>query len=202
MKHLSIALLLVFSSLNALAQNENRFKYYFNGAFGAYLPVKAQDALSKRGSVYTFQFQTNFKDNYFARFFFDQNNISYKDVANISGVNVSIDDYVQTNTFGIDIGYSFFEKSKLSYFVYLGAGTASLRVPIIGYNEEDNTGRISKSSKSFLNLRGGIGIEYEFSRVFILYLDVQYTSIPFKTDLSNKQLNGVTPIIGFKTPLQ
>ncbi len=109
---------------------------------------------------------------------------------------------MQTNTYGLDIGYSFFEKKKLSYFAYVGGGLAAMRVPIIRYDQTTNTIESFKSSKNFLNLRTGIGIEYEFNKFFILYFEAQYSSIPFKTDLSNKQLNGISTLIGFKTPLQ
>ena len=112
MKRLSVLTILFFLSLKSFSQNEKRFKYYFNGSFGLYLPSKVDDALSKNGSVYTFQFQTNYKDNYFTRLYFDQSNINYSDKVISNGLNVRIDDYVQTNSYGLDIGYSFFEKKK------------------------------------------------------------------------------------------
>ena len=77
-----------------------------------------------------------------------------------------------------------------------------MNVPTVNYNATSNQLQIAKSSKSFIGLRTGIGVEYEFNRFFILYTDVQYLSIPFKTALSDKQLNGVSFQIGFKTPLQ
>lgn len=196
-----IAVLCLISS-SAFSQNENRFKFYFNGSFGIYLPSKAESALSKNGSVFTFQFQTNYKDNYFTRIYFDQSNLNYRDNVVINGLNASIDDYVQTNAYGLDIGYSLFETRKLSYFAYVGGGLATMHVPIIRYDQTINTIESFKSNKNFLNLRGGVGVEYEFSKIFILYLETQYSSIPFKTDVSNKQLNGITTLIGFKTPLQ
>lgn len=210
MKKIAAILFVILGLNTALSQEKNtlvednpkRFKYYFNGGFGFYFPQKSTNALSKKGPVYTFQFQCNYKDNYFTRVFFDQSNINYQDEFTLNGLNIRMNDYIQTNAFGLDVGYSLFEKKKLSYFGYIGAGAATMRTPLIRYSPTDDTLETYKSTKTFLNLRTGVGIEYEFNKFFIIYLEAQYSSIPFETDLSKKQLNGISTILGFKTPLQ
>ena len=206
----AIATLFLVASLSSYSQNENsifqskpnRFKFYFNGSFGLYLPINAAKTLAKSGAVYTFQFQTNYKDNYFTRLFFDQYNVNYKDNFVINNLKFNIDDNVITNTLGLDLGYTFKESKKLSPFVYIGAGYASMRTPNIEYSPLQNTLNTFTESKSFITFRGGVGLEYEFSRYFVIYLETNYSTIPFKTNLSDKPLNGIMTLIGFKTPLQ
>jgi opacity protein-like surface antigen len=210
MKQTALVTILLITIKFSMAQQENkivqtnpkRFEYYFNGAFGFYFPLNTASAVASRGNISTFQFQANDKDNFFSRLCFDQYNVGYEDNININGLNTYIKDKVQTTYIGVDIGYTFHLGEKLSPFTYIGAGFTSIDVPVVNYNNLQNNLRIVTSTKSFLGLRGGIGAEYEFNKFFILYLDAQYLSIPFKTDLSNKQLNGVSIQIGFKTPLQ
>ena len=204
MKNLLYATVLILLAKSSYAQEkpERRFEYYFNTSFGLYLPNKAPKPLAKSGMVYTFQFQANFKHNYFARLYFDQYSVNYRDTRNINGLQAKIDDDLDTNTYGIDLGYTFIESSKFSPYVYLGGGFATMKTPVIDYNSAANTVTTSSSSKNFLNYRIGVGAEYEISKMFILTLETQYNSIPFKTDLDNKQLNGTMILIGFKTALQ
>lgn len=204
MKHFFIVAILGLISNIAVAQEkpERRFEYYFNTSFGLYLPNDAPKALAKSGIVYTFQFQVNFKHNYFGRLYVDQYSVNYRDTRNLNGLQAKIDDDLDTNTYGIDLGYTFIEASKFSPYVYLGGGFATMKTPVIDYNLATNTVTTSRSSKNFLNYRIGLGAEYEISKMFILSLETQYNSIPFKTDLDNKQLNGTMILIGFKTALQ
>lgn len=197
-----IVLLIVAQSSFAQEKQERRFEYYLNTSFGYYLPNNAPKALAKSGVVYTFQFQVNFKHNYFGRLFFDQYSVNYNDIRQLGNLQVVIDDNLNTNTYGIDLGYTFIEPSKLSPYVYLGGGFATMKTPVIDYNPTTNVVTTSRSSKNFLNYRIGLGAEYEISKMFILSLETQYNSIPFKTDLDNKQLNGTMILIGFKTALQ
>ena len=128
--------------------------------------------------------------------------MNYNDTRNLNGLQAKIDDDLDTNTYGIDLGYTFIEASKLSPYVYLGGGFATMKTPVIDYNSATNTVTTSRSTKNLLNYRIGIGAEYEISKLFILSLETQYNSIPFKTDLNKKQLNGTMILIGFKTALQ
>jgi opacity protein-like surface antigen len=195
-------ILLVSNSCFGQDKSERRFEYYFNTSFGLYLPNNAPKALAKSGVVYTFQFQVNFKHNYFGRLYVDQYSVNYRDTRNLNGLQAKIDDDLDTNTYGIDLGYTFIEASRFSPYVYLGGGFATMKTPVIDYNSVTNNVTTSKSSKNFLNYRIGLGAEYEISKMFILTLETQYNSIPFKTDLDNKQLNGTMILIGFKTALQ
>lgn len=56
-----------------------RFDYYFNGSFGFYFPMNTAKTVASSGNIYTFQFQVNYKDNYFKSFCFDQYNVNYED---------------------------------------------------------------------------------------------------------------------------
>ncbi len=204
MKHffkVAILFLIVTSSF-AQEKPERRFEYYFNTSFGLYLPNNAPKPLAKSGMVYTFQFQVNFKHNYFGRLYFDQYSVNYRDTRNLNGLQAKIDDDLDTNTYGIDLGCTFIEASKFSPYVYFGGGFATMKTPIIDYNSAINTITTNRSSKNFLNYRIGLGAEYEISKMFILSLETQYNAIPFKTDLDNKQLNGIMILVGFKTALQ
>ena len=206
----TITTLLLLATFSSFSQNisdnsqtkPKRFEFYFNGSFGLYFPTKASNALAKSGAVYTFQFQTNYKDNYFTRLFFDQYNVNYKDNFSINNLNFNIDDNVLTNTLGLDFGYTFIDSKKCSSYVFVGAGYAMMRTPAIQYDAAQNNVKTFSESNSFATFRGGVGVEYEFSRYFIIYLETNYSTIPYKTNLSDKPLNGIMTLIGFKTPLQ
>jgi opacity protein-like surface antigen len=210
MKQTATVFILLFTANLSIAQQENkiiqtkpkRFEYYFNGAFGFYFPFNTTKTVASRGNVNTFQIQVNYKDYFFSRLCFDQYNVGYEDNVTINSLSTYIKDKVQTTYIGLDIGYTFHLGKMLSPFAYIGAGYTTMDVPTVSYDNIQNNLRIVTSTKSFLGLRGGIGAEYEFNKFFILYADAQYLSIPFKTDLSNKDLNGISLQIGFKTPLQ
>jgi opacity protein-like surface antigen len=185
-----------------IQKNPKRFEYYFNGGFGLYFPTQESAVLANNGPIYSFQFQVNYKHNYFTRLAFDQYNIGYADEAILNGLNVKIDDKVQTLNVGLDYGYTFHLSKRFSPFAYIGLGYASVEVPIIKYDISTKTTEISNTRNPFLSIRGGVGGEYEFNKFFIVFAELQYLSIPFKTDISNKELNGISFQIGFKTPLQ
>lgn len=185
-----------------IQKNPKRFEFYFNGGFGLYFPTQESALLTNNGPIYSFQIQANFKDNYFSRLAFDQYNIGYNDIININGINININDKVQTLNIGSDYGYTFHLSKKFSPFAYVGIGYASMEVPDVKYDITSKVLDISNIRNSFLSLRGGVGGEYEFNKFLIVFTDLQYLSIPFKTDISNKELNGISFQIGFKTPLQ
>ena len=51
-------------------------------------------------------------------------------------------------------------------------------------------------------MRGGIGVDYEISHFFIVYLEGLYPSTLFKTVLDDHPLQGINLLIGFKTFLK
>lgn len=185
-----------------IQKNPKRFEYYFNGGFGLYFPTQASTVLARDGPVYSFQIQANYKHNYFTRLGFDQYNVGYVDNLNVDGINVSINDKVQTLNIGFDYGYTFHLSKKFSPFAYVGVGYASMEVPNVKYNLTSKAIDISNTRNPFLSLRGGVGGEFEFNKFFIVFTELQYLSIPFKTEIRNKELNGISFQIGFKTPLQ
>lgn len=185
-----------------IQKNPKRFEYYFNGGFGLFFPTQESAILENNGPIYSFQFQVNYKHNYFTRLAFDQYNIGYNDDVNIKGLNIKINDKVQTLNMGFDYGYTFNLGKNFSPFAYVGIGYASMEVPTVKYDISTKVIDISNSRNPFLSLRGGVGGEYEFNKYFIVFAEFQYLSIPFKTDISNKELNGISFQIGFKTPLQ
>jgi hypothetical protein len=183
-------------------KSPNRFEYYFNGGFGFYFPSKSVNVLSSRGVINTFQFQINYKGNFFSRFAFDLYNVNYTNHLTANGTNSTFQGKVQTTFIGLDLGYTGGISKKLTWFSYGGIGVVTMDVPLGDYSATTNTLRITTSTRNFMSYRGGAGFECEFNKFFIVYADIQFLSIPFKTDLRNHQLNGYSLQIGFKTPLQ
>jgi hypothetical protein len=185
-----------------LGQEPKRFNFYVNASFGYYFPFNTTKAIASRGGNTGFQFQANYKDHLFTRLFFDQTSVKYEDAFSVNGLNTNIREKVNTTSVGFDFGYTFHITPKFASFVYAGGGYATMDVPKISYQPIGNNLNIQTNSRSFFNFRSGLGLEYEFSKIFILYTDFQYSSIPFKTDISEKKLYGLNIQIGFKTPLQ
>jgi hypothetical protein len=187
---------------DSLKKEIKRFEYYFNGGFGFYFPFATNtNALAKRGTVSTLQFQANYKGHYFSRFFFDQYNINYNDKASQNGIVTEIDQKVQTTALGLDFGYTF-DVKKFSPYAYIGAGLAMMDVPKIENFPQTSMLKIGTSTNNFLILRAGVGADFVISKLFIIYAEAQYLNIPFKTDLSDKSLQGLSIQLGFKTPFQ
>jgi Outer membrane protein beta-barrel domain len=176
------------------------FVFYSNGGYGKYFTTDKPIQLSNSGNIYFFQLQVNYKQNYFARFAFDQYSIDYSDNAIINGLLYKIKNKTQTTNVGMDLGYTVRLSKKVSSFAYLGIGRAVMHVPTIHYDTATGVD-ISLVKKPFLSLRGGVGCEYKFDELFILYVDMQYLTIPFKAAINNKQLSGASFQIGFKTKL-
>jgi opacity protein-like surface antigen len=205
---ISVVFSISYSSLFCQTENQviqtnpKRFRYYFNGGLGLYTPINQAKLLAKNGIVYSFQAQINYKDSYFIRLAFDQYNISYSNNTIINGLNIKINEKVQTLNIGVDYGYAFHLSKRFSPIVYLGIGYASMEAPTVKYDNTSNVVDVSIVKKAFVSFRGGVGGEYEFNKYFIISAEVQYLSIPFKTDIGNQQLNGLNFQISFKTPLQ
>jgi hypothetical protein len=183
-----------------MQKNIKPFVLYSNGGYGKYFSTDKPIQLSQSGNIYFFQLQVNYKQNYFARLAFDQYSIDYSDNAIINGLAYKIKDKAQTTNLGVDFGYTVHLSKKISSFAYLGIGRAVMQVPTIRYDTATGVD-ISIVKKPFLALRGGAGCEYKFDELFILYVDMQYLTIPFKTTINNKQLSGASFQIGFKTKL-
>jgi hypothetical protein len=187
-----------FSQKDTLAvQNKTaNWELYSNGGFGKYFSTKKPIKLSESGNIYFFQLQLNYKYNYFTRLTFDQYSLFYSGKTTINGLAIQIKDKPQTTNLDIDFGYAISVSKKVSSFAYLGIGRAVVQVPNIKYDNSSGLD-IFNVKKPFLSLRGGIGGDYEFSKLFIAYVDLQYLTLP----LSNHPLNGIGVQIGFKTKL-
>jgi hypothetical protein len=183
-----------------MQKNIKPFVLYSNGGYGKYFSTDKPIRLSQSGNIYFFQLQVNYKQNYFARLAFDQYSIDYSDNAIINGLAYKIKDKAQTTNLGVDVGYTVHLSKKISSFAYLGIGRAVMQVPTIGYDTATGLD-ISIVKKPFLALRGGAGCEYKFDELFILYVDMQYLTIPLKIAVNSKQLSGASFQMGFKTKL-
>lgn len=186
---------------NVINKKPSQLKYYSNSGFGIYFPIRSSEKLDKSGIIYNFQVQVNHKSHYFGRLTFDQFNIGYTDKAVINGLNIKIDNKLQTLNIGIDGGYTVDMNKKIALFAYIGIGYASVEIPKVDYNTATKIVDISSISKPFLSFRGGVGVDYKLIKSMIIFTDFQYLTIPFKTDISNKELNGISCQIGIKTPL-
>jgi hypothetical protein len=175
--------------------------FYFNGGIGYYLPVSRQHALKDVGSATSFQFQVDYKTHYFARFIFDQYNVSVKAQFNRHGTNHSISAKMPTTAIGLDAGYQW-QFGRLSTYVYMGASVATTDAPYLAIDSDANSAKLSSRSATSMAIRTGLGINYKFNRYFILYFEPQFLSFPLKTQFYDGQMDGVSLQIGFKTPLQ
>jgi opacity protein-like surface antigen len=187
---------------DTLVNKMKHFELFSNGGYGQYFPLDRQLAFSQSSSVYFFQLQIQYKQHYFARLAFDQYSINYKENTQLNGLDFKINNKVQAVNFGIDFGYAFNVSKRISPFAYIGAGRVALQLPTIQYDKNTMLVDVSIAKQAFLSLRGGLGCEYEFNKYFIAFLETQYISIPLKKEISSKQLNGMSFIIGFKTRLQ
>jgi hypothetical protein len=180
---------------------QGKFKYYINGSFGFFFPNNTEDVFHKRGSYNSFSFQVNHKDDLFIRLFFDVSNINYEKLAVVDNLSMLIKDKVSSNFIGLDAGYN---KSfgRFTPSVFIGTGLFTMDVPKINIDAITGTINFNKERKGFFAFRGGASIEYEVNRIFLLYLECSYLSIPYKTAIDDRHLKGLVFQIGFKTPLQ
>ncbi len=209
MKRILMAVCFCFAGLSGFCQDYNsivdkksrKFKYYFNGGFGFYFPGNVKDVLKERGSYTSFSFQVNYRDDFFSRLFFDVGNINYEREAQLEGTTTLIKNKLNSNFLGIDLGYN---KSfrKFTPALFVGAGLFTMDVPKIDLDTISRIINFSTSRKDFFAYRVGASFEYRISELFLLYAEGIYLSVPYKTELDKRQLNGTTIQIGFKTPLQ
>lgn len=190
------------NEIDTLLQKTRTFNYFFNGGFGIYIPTQKTKGLAENGSIYSFQIQVNIKRNIFSRLAFDLYNIGYTQELNTNGLNLKISDKVQTLNIGFDFGFNYNSCKKFNPYTYLGLGYALMEVPVVRNTNTLNSLEITNTQKPFLSIRVGLGADYKFNKIFILSAEIQYLSIPFKTDINNRGLNGIGFQIGFKTPLQ
>ena len=182
------------------AQNEiKKFSYSFNSGVGLYGPLIDNAKLASRGLLFSFQLQANYKTKYFSRIAFSQFSLGYEDSFNLNGLNINIEDQLETTSLGIDLGYVFFQKNKFSSYAFVGAGVGEIYSPIIEYKNGNTDLKISKQKTLSPLFSAGIGFEYKFHKLLIVSIESQYTTIPLKTDLINKQFNGIIPQLNFKT---
>lgn len=177
-----------------------RFRYYFNGAFGFYFPYHRSLGLQNSGGISAANFQVNYKGNFLTRLNFDQINVKYARNGTVNSIPTNIDAKVQSTQFSLDLGYTLPIK-MFSPYLLVGGG-ALLDVPVIRVGMGGSPVVFTTSSRVFGLWKGALGADLQLSKVFILYLEGQYQSIPFKTDLNDHRLRGFTLTLGFKTPLQ
>jgi hypothetical protein len=196
---------LLLSPLKAqwnMNKKEKKVLYYFNGGIGYYLPLSAGSFLSEKGTTSSFQFQVDYKNHLFGRFYFDQYNVAFHTKFMQNGGNTYINGKVQTTALGLDVGYSW-HVHRLSPYAYVGTGLAMTDVPFLQNNTPGtNDAILTTESRSSLAFRAGVGMNYKINRFFIIYIEPQFLSFPIKTQVYDGMLNGVSVQLGFKTPLQ
>jgi hypothetical protein len=178
-----------------------RFEYYFNSGFGYYFPLNNNEFLGDRGASYSFNIQVNYKSNYFIQGYFDMSTINYKkDKIVVNGVVSSLDYKLNANNIGLDFGYTLPIKS-FSPYAYIGAGVTFMDTPFIKSGTDSGEIIFGTKTKCFPQFNAAIGIDYEITRYFVLFGEIQYSSTFLKTSLDNQRLHGVSLLLGFKTPL-
>jgi len=192
----------LFSQDNApLTKKPKKFTYSFNSGFGYYLPFRSSIGLADRGAVNQFNFQCNYKNHFFTHLYFDMADINYSKKNTIVNNVVSYFDFkLNANNVGLDLGYALPVK-KFSPYIYTGLGVSFMDTPFIKPGDAANEIVFGTKTKTFLQYRGAIGVDYEISHYFILYLEGIYSSTAFKSVLDHQQLQGASLLLGFKTPL-
>jgi hypothetical protein len=190
---------------NSVFGQENWFKkrgfsFSINSGMGFYKPLIVDKKLTVNGLLSFFHFQVNYKEKYFVRLITNQFNLNYVDNVATNGINISIDDRLETANTGIDLGYILFPKEKWSTYAYFGTGSANISSPQTMYNAVNNTLNITKQSGSFLAINAGIGLEFKVNELLVLSLESNYLTIPNYRNLTEKRLDGMTFQLGFKTP--
>jgi hypothetical protein len=185
----------------SIGNKSSRFKYYFNGGVGYCLPGNGKDVLAKKGSYTSFSFQINYKENIFLRTFFDIVNINYEKATTVNNINTLIKDKLNANFIGLDSGYN---KSigKFTPAIFIGGGLVTMDVPQLNFDVPNNSINFDTKRKRFFGFRTGLNLDYEINKLFILYIEGNFLSIPYKTEIDNQLLNGIVLQIGFKTPLK
>jgi opacity protein-like surface antigen len=201
---LCVLALLLTNAARSQSNTEDRPRkmlYYFNGGIGIYIPTDTHGALSETGFANSFQFQIDYKKHFFSRLYFDQYNIAFHTLYTAGdGSSLFINGKVPSSVIGLDVGYRWHVK-RFSPYVYAGTGGAITDVPYLKENTSNDI-EVTTGSHSSLAWRGGVGVTYKLSKMFILYIESQYVSFPITTQVYSGSLDGMSLQIGFKTPLQ
>ncbi|MCA6381144.1 MAG: hypothetical protein IM606_12680 [Cytophagales bacterium] len=201
MKKIVLLLVVCWLTNVVVAQNKtpSRFDYYFNGAVGIYYPTSGPEESDYAGNTFTFQFQVNYKDYFFTRIFVDSYDMGYKNELVTQGITLAFNDRVQAINLGGDFGYTRLV-GRFSPYAYLGLGLALVNLPQITTAIGSRV-QIDKPSIQAFAFRAGGGFDFEITKNFILYSEVQYLSIPDLSSLQHQPLNGISAQVGIKTPL-
>lgn len=182
-------------------KSSGKFEYSFNAGFGYFFPLRSSKFLGDRGPVYSTNFQVTYKKHFLTHLFFDMVTVDYhKENINVNNVSYTLDYKLNANNIGIDLGYTYPVKKFAPYF-FIGTGLSLMDTPFLKPGEQDQKVVFGTRTHSFLMFRGSIGLDYEISRSFILYLDGQYSTTAFRSVLDNKSIQGLSLQVGFKTPL-
>ncbi|MFM7485491.1 MAG: hypothetical protein ACKO13_01090, partial [Cytophagales bacterium] len=100
---------------------------------------------------------------------------------------------------GGDFGYAW-QIGRFSPCAYAGLGLALVNLPQITTTTGSRV-QIDKPSIQTFAFRTGGGLDFEVTKNFILYLELQYLSIPDTNSLQQQPLNGISLQVGIKTPL-
>ncbi len=193
-------LMLCFGVNKMYAQNEvKKFSYSFNSGIGLYNPLIINAKLATSGLLFSFQLQANYKNKYFSRIAFNQFSLNYKDDFKLNGVNIHIQDRLETLNLGIEFGYLFWQKNRFSSYAYIGSGVAAIYTPKINYDVANADFSVSKQLNLFPLYGIGIGFDYKINQFLIVSAEFQHTLIPFKIDANSKKFNGIISQINFKT---
>ena len=189
-----------FGVKNMFAQSENKkISFSFNSGVGLYNPLIDNAKLASSGLLFSFQLQANYKTIYFSRLTFSQFSLSYKDNFKLNGLNINIEDRLETVNVGLDIGGVLFQKNKFRSYVYVGSGIATIYTPKINYDFQNSNFNLSKQINLYNSFDAGVGFEYQLHKLLIVSAEFEYRIIPFKIEVSNQQLNGIIAQINFKT---
>jgi opacity protein-like surface antigen len=201
MKKILITLAGCWLSIQSVAQDKKpfRFEYYFNGAVGIYYPTNGPKESDYNGNTVTFQFQVNYKDHFFTRLFVDSYDIGYKNELTTQGITLAFNDRVQAINLGGDFGYTWLI-GRFSPYAYAGLGLALVNLPQITTTVGSRV-QIDKPSIQTFAFRAGVGLDFEITKNFIVYLEGQLLSIPDTSPLQKQSLNGISLQAGIKTPL-
>ncbi len=184
-----------------VTKKPRRFEYYFNSGIGFYFPTGSSPFLTDKGEVYAFNLQLNYKGNYFSHLYMDSDVLKYRrENVPVNNTVATIDCKLNTVNIGLDLGYTFPIK-KLSPYVYGGAGVALIETPFLRGGSAPNEVTLGTEYKTFFQYRAAAGIDYELSRTYTVFLEAQYSGTAFKSAIDNRQLNGVSLMIGIRTPL-
>ena len=198
---IAFTLIAPLSSMAQVKNKERKLLYYFNGGVGYYFPLTAQTSLNESGSAGSFQFQVDYKEHLFGRFYFDQYSIAFHTKYTQDGINAQLEGKVPTTAIGLDLGYGW-RFHRFSAYTYTGAGIAITDIPVLRNDPGSNDAYLKSSSRVAMALRGGCGINFRINRYFIPYLESQYMNFPVRTQVYNGDLEGISFQLGFKTPLQ